>query len=704
MDAASTARTVRTLLLGLALAGGCKEAPAASRRDPAQPPSPAARPAPTLADLRAEARTGRLGVGIRAALVHPDPSTRHEAVRLLSWVAPSEARPFVLRSLGDPDPRVRAEAGFVLSLLPDLGDEGEERLLGALAAEGDPAARASWVRSLGRVASERGLSALRVALQQGTADEKRAACRALADAGERGEPIDVAVHQDLAQLLRPDVGADVRTEAALALASLPPAPLGDTARGLRQALIGATSDAEPAVRAAAFAALGRLGGCPLETLAPGLEDPELAVANEAMRVLVGTVDAAHDALVARTLDGALARMAPEDPVSRTRLGRLVDLAAPLAAQPKTFAAAEALHAQLGALASPTPELGRLHCRAAELVDRGRGWPSRLETCGLGQVPIGWRLERTAVLLGDLRGEEALRLTSLVRLFETGTPRVAAAALRALPPLEVPGAVALLVQGLGTDEPGIRIPALQVYAARRERAAPSDPWIATADPAALSAIAAAVELDLPEARLAAVRAAAVCGIPDATALLVRLAQAPERGVREAVRSTLARSGRPVAPASGLALPRGSDAPPAEPTNIIFDTDAGTFEVRLDSPSSTAASRLVEAIRRGAYAGRSVDRVQVGRAVTFGGPRSDAYGTDLPLVPSEPDAEPTRRGDLLLAEVGADTGSTRLLVRLADAPALDGRVTRVGRVTRGLDVVERLDELDRIRGARTSVVGR
>jgi len=139
--------------------------------------------------------------------------------------------------------------------------------------------------------------------------------------------------------------------------------------------------------------------------------------------------------------------------------------------------------------------------------------------------------------------------------------------------------------------------------------------------------------------------------------------------------------------------------AKPRYLEVVTTRGSFVVRLDTEnaplSSYALGKLAEAKF---YDKLTFHRVVSNFVVQGGDPRGDGWGgpgfylrDELSLVPYGP-------GAVGLALAGPDTAGSQFFVTLTPQPHLVGRYPRVGEVTGGFDVVQRLqlgDEILRIR---------
>ena len=157
------------------------------------------------------------------------------------------------------------------------------------------------------------------------------------------------------------------------------------------------------------------------------------------------------------------------------------------------------------------------------------------------------------------------------------------------------------------------------------------------------------------------------------------------------------------ASGLVAPdaRQTAAPPV----AVVETAKGAFEVEFfpqDAPKSVA--HLVGLIQKSFYRGQRVHRVTSG-LVQFGDPttrdmtRRDSWGragSGRTIGVAEFSKRTHARGIVSLAHSGnATNADSQIFIVKTAASAYDGKYTVVGRVTRGMDVVDKIVEGDVIK---------
>jgi peptidyl-prolyl cis-trans isomerase B (cyclophilin B) len=142
--------------------------------------------------------------------------------------------------------------------------------------------------------------------------------------------------------------------------------------------------------------------------------------------------------------------------------------------------------------------------------------------------------------------------------------------------------------------------------------------------------------------------------------------------------------------------------AEMTNkqAVVATTAGTFVIDLRPDlAPNHVGYFMKLAKEGAYAGTIFHRV-IQRGIVQGGDplskdpaKSKLYGTGgLGVLKSEVNAEKHTRGAVsaVLQPNKPDSGGAQFFISVSDQPALDGQYTIFGRVSEGMDVVQKISE--------------
>jgi peptidyl-prolyl cis-trans isomerase B (cyclophilin B) len=126
-----------------------------------------------------------------------------------------------------------------------------------------------------------------------------------------------------------------------------------------------------------------------------------------------------------------------------------------------------------------------------------------------------------------------------------------------------------------------------------------------------------------------------------------------------------------------------------------TNHGAIQLELfedDAPKTVG--NFVDLAGRGYYDGLTFHRVIPDFMIQGGCPRGDGTGGPGYEFEDEENEHRIVRGALAMANRGPNTnGSQFFIVTVDEAPWLDGKHTVFGRVASGMDVVDRISEVDR-----------
>ena len=160
-------------------------------------------------------------------------------------------------------------------------------------------------------------------------------------------------------------------------------------------------------------------------------------------------------------------------------------------------------------------------------------------------------------------------------------------------------------------------------------------------------------------------------------------------------------------------------------VVFQTSKGSFEMELypaEAPKSV--EHILTLVRRGFYKGQRVHRFVAGFVVQFGDPQTrdltkkERWGSPFPGsgrtigVAEISPKRPHKLGAVGLAHSGDPKGADAQIYFCLNGPAryeppnaaLNGSYAVIGQVTSGMDVVQKLRELDVIQLATVKEPGR
>jgi cyclophilin family peptidyl-prolyl cis-trans isomerase len=136
-----------------------------------------------------------------------------------------------------------------------------------------------------------------------------------------------------------------------------------------------------------------------------------------------------------------------------------------------------------------------------------------------------------------------------------------------------------------------------------------------------------------------------------------------------------------------------APPVGIKHAAIRTRHGIIELELfgDDAVQTVAS-FINLTNSGFYKKLTLHRVVPNFVAQGGDPRGDGWGDAGYLLPAEVSRYHYDEGYLGIADSGKDTGSCQWFITLSPQRHLDGRYTIFGKVTKGMDVVWKIDQGD------------
>jgi cyclophilin family peptidyl-prolyl cis-trans isomerase len=128
---------------------------------------------------------------------------------------------------------------------------------------------------------------------------------------------------------------------------------------------------------------------------------------------------------------------------------------------------------------------------------------------------------------------------------------------------------------------------------------------------------------------------------------------------------------------------------------FTTTRGSFTAELFPREAPMTVESFAALaRKGYFDGTTIHRVVPDFVVQAGDPRGDGTGGPGYALRDELSSLPYLRGRVGMALSGPDTGGSQWFVTLSRQPHLDGGYTVFGEVASGMEVVDRIEQNDRI----------
>jgi cyclophilin family peptidyl-prolyl cis-trans isomerase len=169
---------------------------------------------------------------------------------------------------------------------------------------------------------------------------------------------------------------------------------------------------------------------------------------------------------------------------------------------------------------------------------------------------------------------------------------------------------------------------------------------------------------------------------------------------------------VALASATSLAAQAPGAAAKPAVVVLETTKGTIEIETlpgDAPKSV--QRFLELAKRAFYRGQrfhwvQANLIQTGDPLTRDMTKMDKWGTGgsgvgsalRPLGVAETSKRPFTRGIVGLAyNTGykPESADSQFFIIKGPSPNLNGKYAVIGRVTKGMDVVDKIERLDSIK---------
>ncbi len=354
----------------------------------------------------------------------------------------------------------------------------------------------------------------------------------------------------------------------------------------------------------------------------------------------------------------------------------------------------ALPAVQDLIADDWPTMRAAALRAAAAIDSDA---LLLTLSGMEQDPH-WTVRSTlAEVLGTLSGPVAIE--RLRPMLGDQDKRVVPAVIESLTKLHAPGLDALLLEQLKSPDTGVRTAAAHAIGEVKlaaGAAALRDAYSAGTSDATYTPRAEALDALVKFGAAAAVETLKAALADKDWAVRVHAADLLKRldPSVETAHTIRPVPGDPVVPYTS----RDLIGPPYSP-HAFIETVKGTIEIELtvlDAPQTS--QNFMALARKGFFNGLQIHRVVPNFVVQDGDPRGDGSGGPGYTIRDELNDRPYLRGTVGMALDWRDTGGSQFFITHSPQPHLDAKYTVFGRVVNGMDVVDRLQQLDTIQRVR------
>lgn len=126
-------------------------------------------------------------------------------------------------------------------------------------------------------------------------------------------------------------------------------------------------------------------------------------------------------------------------------------------------------------------------------------------------------------------------------------------------------------------------------------------------------------------------------------------------------------------------------------IAFQTNMGTFKAEMfEDKAPNTTKNFIDLVKKGFYDGIIFHRVIDGFMIQGGDPTGKGMGGPGYKIPCEFGAglKHDAEGVFSMANAGPNTGGSQFFITLAATPWLDGRHAIFGKITEGMDVVQKI----------------
>ena len=133
---------------------------------------------------------------------------------------------------------------------------------------------------------------------------------------------------------------------------------------------------------------------------------------------------------------------------------------------------------------------------------------------------------------------------------------------------------------------------------------------------------------------------------------------------------------------------------KPTTAVFTTNMGTFETTLATKEAPlTCDNFIKLAKKGFYNGTIFHRIIPGFMIQGGDPKGTGMGGPGYTIKDEfsPMLKHDKAGVLSMANAGPNTGGSQFFITLAPTPWLDGKHAVFGKVTKGMDVVDKIGKV-------------
>tara|TARA_Y100000310_G_scaffold147939_1_gene147197 strand:- start:4202 stop:4786 length:585 start_codon:yes stop_codon:yes gene_type:complete len=144
-------------------------------------------------------------------------------------------------------------------------------------------------------------------------------------------------------------------------------------------------------------------------------------------------------------------------------------------------------------------------------------------------------------------------------------------------------------------------------------------------------------------------------------------------------------------TGNSISGGTIGIMGENTKVLLETNQGEIEIELYQQMPITSGNFEKLVKEGFYNGVIFHRIIKDFMIQGGDPTGTGTGGpgyEIKDEFTESDLDKNNRGTLSMANAGPNTGGSQFFINLVDNNFLDGRHPVFGKVTKGIDIVDKI----------------
>ena len=128
--------------------------------------------------------------------------------------------------------------------------------------------------------------------------------------------------------------------------------------------------------------------------------------------------------------------------------------------------------------------------------------------------------------------------------------------------------------------------------------------------------------------------------------------------------------------------------AKAKTVVLETNMGTIKIEMAKNMPITTANFEKLVNQGFYNGVIFHRVIAGFMIQGGDPTGTGMGGPGYEIKDEFNGNSNVRGTIAMANAGPNTGGSQFFINLVDNTGLDSKHPVFGKVTAGMDVVDKI----------------